>query len=357
MSQSQRRYLKRRGWFGGLKRPQFSPRSPCLPLSPFASIALAMVVDKPHCTPSLPVELSYQILEETWRLPLSTTERRDLLVALPMVCTSFSWITNRLFLRDAHIVSPAYATHFLSLLRQQQQQQQHDRPTTRERTSPADDSPGPGRAHCCSCSCQSITFHIYDPDSSPNLLRIHLPSSSSPTTHALETTLRALSRDASLAPRLRRVALHYAGWSFTHELGHARLVHLPPHVRTLELRFATPAPFVQRLRQIYVRRYVLPMPGVQALRIYGTCPAFVADVARACPALESLETDDVCGVLQLQPSLLPFMSPTLGEGAQRKCPVVSHGSKGSSQSSGNVGIVGSAKYEMRARDWKRGRKA
>lgn len=310
-----------------------------------------MVINKPHCPPSLPVELSYQILEETWRIPLSTTERRDLLVALPLVCTSFNWITNRLFLRDAHIVSPAYATHFLSLL----QHQQRDQPTTRERTPPANDSPG--LAHCRICSCQSITFHIYDPDSSPNLLRIHLASSSSsPTTHALETTLRALSRDASLAPSLRRVALHYAGWSFTHELGHARLVHLPPHVRTLELRFATPAPFAERLRQIYVRRYVLPMPGVESLRIYGTCPAFVADVARACPAFESLETDDVHGVLQLQPSLLPFMSPTLGEGAQRKCPVVSYGSKRSSQSGGDVGIVGSAKYDTRARDWKRGRK-
>ena len=316
-----------------------------------------MVINKPHCPPSLPVELSYQILEETWRLQLSTTERRDLLVALPLVCTSFSWITNHLFLRDAHIISPAYATHFLLLLQQQQQQQQQqcDRPTTHERTPPAADSPG--LAHCRICSCQSITFHIYDPDSSPNLLRIHLPSSSSsPTIHALETTLRALSRDASLAPSLRRVALHYTGWSFTHELGHARLVHLPPHVRILELRFATPAPFVQRLCQIYVRRYTLPMPGVESLRIYGTCPAFVADVARACPALESLETDDVYGVLQLQPSLLPFMSPTLGEGAQWKCPVVSYGSKRSSQSSSDIGIVGSANYETRARDWKRGRK-
>jgi hypothetical protein len=317
-----------------------------------------MVINKPSCPPSLPVELSYQILEETWRLPLSTTERRDLLVALPLVCKSFSWITNRLFLRDAHIVSPAYATHFLSLLQQQQQQQQQqrDRPTTPEHTPPANDSPGP--AHCRICICQSITFHIYDPDSSPNILRIHLPSSSSsPTAHALETTLRALSRDASLAPSLRRVALHYTGWSFTHELGHARLVHLPPHVRTLELCFATPAPFAQRLRQIYVRRYVLPMPAVESLKIYGTCPAFVADVARACPALESLETDDVYGVLQLQPSLLPFMSPTLGDGAQRKkCLEVSYGSKRSSQSIGSVGIVGSAKYETRARDLKRGRK-
>jgi hypothetical protein len=308
-----------------------------------------MVINKPHRSPTLPVELSYQILEETWRLPLSTTERRDLLVTLPLVCTSFRWIANRLFLRDAHIVSPSYATHFLSLL----QQQQRERRRRLAGTHIPDDSPA--LAHHCSCSCQSITFHIYDPESSPNLLCIHLPSSSSLATHALETTLRVLSRDALLAPSLHRVALHYTGWSFTHELDHARLVHLPLHVRVLELRFATPAAFVERLRQIYVRHYALPMPGVRALRIYGTCPAFVADVARACPALESLETDDVYGVLQLQPSLLRFMSPTLGDGPQVKSPVVSYGSKGRSQWRGNVGGLVSEKNEMRARDWRRGR--
>jgi hypothetical protein len=325
----------------------FSPHSPLSPPSPFACKVFAMVINKPHRSPTLPVELSYQILEETWRLPLSTTERRDLLVSLPLVCTSFRWIANRLFLRDAHIVSPAYATHFLSLL----QQQQRDRRRRVAGTHTPDDSPA--LAH--SCSCQSITFHIYDPDSSPNLLCIHLPSSSSLVTHALETTLRVLSRDALLAPSLRRVALHYTGWSFTHELDHARLVHLPLHVRVLELHFTTPAAFMERLRHIYVRRYALPMPGVRALSIYGTCPAFVVDVARACPALESLQTDDVYGVLQLQPSLRPFMSPTLGDGAQVKSPVVSSGSKGCSQWGANVDNVVSAKNEMRARAWKRGR--
>ena len=52
------------------------------------------------------------------------------------------------------------------------------------------------------------------------------------------------------------------------------------------------------------------MGCVRTLRIYGTCPEFVADVASACPALESMETDDndACEVLVLQPSLRPFMS-------------------------------------------------
>ena len=214
--------------------------------------------------PTLPVELNCQILEESWRLPLTTTERRDILVALPQVCTSFRWIANRLFLQDVHVVSPAYAAHFLSLL-----QQQHD----------------PDASPASKCYCQSITFHIYDPDSPLNILQVRLPSSI-PAACALEMTLRTLSRDAALAPALRRVALHYTGCSFTHELDEARLVHLPPHVRALELRFATLAPFVQRLRQIYLRRYVLPMSGARSLRIYGTCPEFVADVARACPVLE-----------------------------------------------------------------------
>ena len=60
------------------------------------------------------------------------------------------------------------------------------------------------------------------------------------------------------------------------------------------------------------------MPGVRNLRIFGTCPAFVVDVTRACPALESLETDDVCGVLVLQPRLWPFMLLTADAAAQVK---------------------------------------
>jgi hypothetical protein len=309
-----------------------------------------MVINNPHRPPALPVELSYQILEEAWRLPLSTTERRDLLVALPLVCTSFRWIANRLFLRDAHVVSPAYAAHFLSLL-----QQQRDRLASTH-SDDNDDGPDASLALARRCRCQSITFHIYDPDSPPNLLRVRLPSSSSPAAcNALETTLRALSRDAALAPALHRVALHYTGWSFTHELEHARLAYLPPHVRALELRFVTPPAFAQRLRHIYVRRYGLPMPGVRSLRIYGTCPAFVADVARACPALESLETDDVRGVLELQPSLLSFVSPMAGDGAPVKSPVVSHGTKARSGVEWSGNVI-SAKYETRTRDWKRGRR-
>jgi hypothetical protein len=299
-----------------------------------------MAISKHYHSPFLPVELIYQILEETWRLQLSTTERRDLLIALPLVCMSFRWIANRLFIRDAHIVSPAYATYFLSLLRQQQQRNRRV-PSTHA----SDDSPVT-LAQGCSGNCQSITFHIYDPDSTPNLLCINLPSSSSPTTHALETMLRLISRDDLLAPALHRVELHYTGWSFTHELDHARLVHLPPHVRVLELRFATPAPFVQRLRRIYVRRYVLPMPGVRELRIYGTCPAFVADVARACPALERLETDDASGVRQLQSSLLPSMSSTLGDGARLKNSAVNYEPK--SRCSEWSGDVVPAKYGKRA---------
>jgi hypothetical protein len=276
-----------------------------------------MVTNNPYDRPTLPVELSYQILEEAWRLPLSTTERRNLLVVLPLVCTSFRWITARLFLQDAHVVSPSYATHLLSLLRRR------DHISSSHDTAADDNTP----AHC---SCRSITFHIYDPTTtSPGILHLHRPSSN-PTTDALDTTLLALSRDATLAPSLRRIALHYTGWSFTHELEHARLAHLPLTCRTLELRFATPPAFSQRLRQFYLRCFALPMSGVRSLKIYGTCPEFVTDVASACPALESLETDDddACEVLVLQPSLRPSMSKTVCGRAQVKCPpAVIHGSK------------------------------
>jgi hypothetical protein len=298
---------------------------------------------------TLPVELIYQILEEAWRLPLSTAERRGLLVALPLVCTSFRWITSRLFLQDAHVVSPSYATHLLALL------QRRDRLPSCSfdgRSSPDTAAD----ADALRSSCRSITFHIYDPASSPDILHLHR-TCSNPTIKALDTTLLTLSRDTMLAPSLRRIALHYTGWSFTHELKYARLAHLPQHVRILELRFVTPAALSQRLRQLYLRCFVLPMGGVRSLRIYGTCPEFVADVASACPALESLETDDndAREVLVLQPSLRPFMPQTAVDDRSTQVKTaslaVSHGSKTKKlEWSGNAW----AKREMslRMRVWK-----
>src|SRR6266403_3621754 len=91
----------------------------------YSSKALAMVTNNLYHQPTLPVELIYQILEEAWRLALSTAERRNLLVALPLVCTSFRWITTRLFLHDAHVVSPSYATHLLSLLQRRDRLASH----------------------------------------------------------------------------------------------------------------------------------------------------------------------------------------------------------------------------------------
>ena len=270
-------------------------------------------IEDPHHRPTLPAELSYQIIEEAWCLPLSRTERRDLLLALPSVCRSFRSIANHVLLRDAHIVSPAYAAHFLSLL---QHQHHHGRKDSSPPLSPrslSESSSSP--TEHARALCRSITFHIYDPSASPSSGFLQLYGPSNPTTSALETTLRSLTRDATaLVPALARVALHYTGWSFTHELEHARLAHIPPHVRSLELHFATPAAFAQHLRQSYFRRYVLPIPGVRTLRVYGTCPGFVIDVARACPALESLETDDAREVLALQPSLRPFILRSADDG-------------------------------------------
>lgn len=282
--------------------------------------ALSMVTNNLYHSPTLPVELSYQILEEAWRLALSTSERRDFLVALPLVCTSFRWITTRLFLQDAHVVSPSYATHLLSLLRQ------HDRLPSHSFDCRSSSPDTAADANTLPCSCRSITFHIYDPTTSPEILHLHRPSSN-PTTEALDTTLLALSRDTTLAPSLRRIALHYTGWSFTHELEHARLAHLPLTCRTLELRFATPAALSQRLRQFYLRCFALPMDGVRSLKIYGTCPEFVADVASACPALESLETDDndACEALVLRSLTSKVVE---GDCAQVKGPLAAiYGSK------------------------------
>ncbi|KAF8273165.1 hypothetical protein EI94DRAFT_1564886 [Lactarius quietus] len=250
------------------------------------------------CSHTLPMELDYRILEEAWSLPLSRIERCDLLIALPSVCRAFHAIAVRMFLRDAHVVSPTYATHFLSIL----QSAAHESSTLSPHTT-----------------CHSITFHIYNPSlpsSSSGVFQLY--GSSNPTTRAMETILGALDKHDALAPALHCVALQYTGWSFTRELEHTRLLNLPLRVRSLELRFSTPSLFTQHLRQTYLRHHALPMPGVRNLRIHGACPAFVVDVARACPTLEKLETDDVRGVLILQPSLRPFVLLSADDAAHLK---------------------------------------
>lgn len=258
------------------------------------------------CSLILPIELDYKILEEAWSLPLSRTERRDLLVTLPSVCRAFRVIAVRMFLRDVHVVSSAYGAHFLSLLQSAAHEHEHESGTLTLPLSPS--------------TCHSITFHIYNPSplslSSSGVFQVY--ASSNPTTRSMETILCALNKRDALAPALHRVALHYTGWSFTRSLEHTRLINLPARVRSLELSFSTPSLFTQHLRQTYLRRCALPMPGVRTLRIYGACPAFVVDVARACPALEKLETDDVCGVLVLQPSLQTFMVLTADDAARLK---------------------------------------
>jgi hypothetical protein len=295
------------------------------------------------CSHTLPIDLGYQILEEAWSYPLSRKERRDLLVALPLVCRAFRTIAGRMFLRDAHVISPAYAAHFLSLLQPGAHEHGHDSGPLSPRPSPT-------------TTCHSITFYIYNnPSSSPlysssGVFQLYVDSN--PTTRAMETILRALNHDKcdALAPALYRVALHYTGWSFTRELEHTRLLNLPSRVRSLELRFSTPSHFTQHLRQTYLRRGALPIPGVRTLKIYGACPAFVVDVARACPTLERLETDDVRGVLVLQPSLRPFMFLTADDAAQiehlgwksapdEKEPVVRAFARGPRISAGNLAFL------------------
>ncbi|KAH9039307.1 hypothetical protein EDB85DRAFT_2141246 [Lactarius pseudohatsudake] len=231
---------------------------------------------------TLPIELGYKILEEAWSLPLSRTERHGLLVALPSVCRAFRAIAGRLFLRDAHVVSPAYAAHLLSLL----QLAAHDHDSGL--LSP--------------CTCNSITFYIYDPSPLSSSSGVfHLYGSSNPTNARdgdYSARYQYQPRRSCASPSPRRAALHGV---VLHARARTRTPGKPPFARAS-----------------YLRRCALPMPSVRTLGIYGACPAFVVDVASACPALQRLETDDVRGVLVLQPSLLPFMLLTAEDAAQVK---------------------------------------
>ncbi|KAI0295386.1 hypothetical protein B0F90DRAFT_1820547 [Multifurca ochricompacta] len=218
-------------------------------------LSRTMIDDHPH-TVTLPTELSYKILEQVWSgLPLSTAERRDLLVALPSV-----------------------SSHSISAINP------------------------PPLPHPCRHHFLLVLSNSMDLESHDSRIGDHT---------SLHNARCARPRPSSCRTALHRVVLHSRTRTRTP-------INLPPHVQSLELLFSTPTIFAQHLRQSYLRCYTLPMPGVRTLRIFGTCPEFVVDVARACPALESLETDDTRGVLALQPSLRPFMLQTANDDATQE---------------------------------------
>ena len=119
-----------------------------------------------------------------------------------------------MFQQDAHVVSPSNATHLLSLL----QQRNHHSFDGRS-------SPDTAAADALCCSCRSITFHIYDPTSSPDILHLLRPSSN-PTTEALDTTLLALSWDVTLGPSL----------CHSSEKSLMCIMHMPPEVSLVRLK-------------------------------------------------------------------------------------------------------------------------
>lgn len=242
---------------------------------------------KPSALP-LPVELTEQILQEAWELPLERDERIELWLSLTHVSHTVLSIFIRISMRDVHIMTPAFAQHYLRLVR----------PRT---------SFEPGESYLLRNACQvahrlcrSLTFHIDSrPRSGACEPAIRLYADGDRAAEAVSSTLYVLSLVPVYVPALRRVALQYTDWGFDDVLDQCRLLPLPAQVRALELRYAFSARGARLgalARTHYARAWRLAsmrwqMPQVRTLAVRGAPAAFVDAVAKMCPLLERLDVD------------------------------------------------------------------
>ncbi|EMD39069.1 hypothetical protein CERSUDRAFT_93117 [Gelatoporia subvermispora B] len=240
----------------------------------------------PVSWPWLPVELVEDIIAKAWSSSLTSDERIDIFTSLCLVNHTFLRLFIRIALRDVHIPSPAFASHYLRLLRE------------RTPSEPDSDYFLENASSTANELCRTLIFHIdgRDPAFAPSSVRLF--SARDPAAGAVGSTLYMLDI-LRLCPNLRRVALAYADWSFDDIFDHARLLLVPPQATDLEVRFAfspgAPARVAHALRQRYARRgrAYWTTPNVRRLEIFGASTEFVSDMLETCPNAEVLETDSV----------------------------------------------------------------
>lgn len=237
----------------------------------------------------LPVELLEKIIYDAWSLPLSKHERVTMATSLSLVNHTFLSVFIRIAMRDVHIMTPAYAKHYLKLVR--------------PRASFAPDESYLVRNACQVAHrlCRSLTFHI---DARPDAARfpdaepaMRLYADGDRGAEAVSATLYLLSLVPVFVPGLRRVALAYTDWGFDDVRDQCRLLPMPAHVAHLELRYAF-SPALARVAA-RARAHYTPaggmrwrMPQVRRLTVRGAPPAFVSAMAEMCPMLRTLEVDE-----------------------------------------------------------------
>ncbi|KAF5388685.1 hypothetical protein D9757_004756 [Collybiopsis confluens] len=251
----------------------------------------------------LPVELVQLITEELWASPLSCADRISFMTSSLAVNRTWTSIYMRIFCRDVHIPSVAFALKFLSILR-------HESPFYDYYTA---------RGSLFSQLCRSVSFQsdhprtskMPSPTSCPPASWSSTPepdlSSESPMGLAIHTVLRfiSLTNIAGIypytpLPDLDRISIQFLNTPLRDLFIRNKFAGFPSQVTELEIDFVydlneEEEEYWQKVVEKEEKYLVGLIPGslgsVKKLHAVGLTKSILGELVEACSNWEELEVE------------------------------------------------------------------
>ncbi|KAM5539897.1 hypothetical protein V8D89_006400 [Ganoderma adspersum] len=233
------------------------------------------------CTPWIPPELVYLILDHLWEAPHASQSRAALLKNLVLVNRTWLALSARMASRDVHPSCCHNPRAFLRLITQPSSTQEHRDLFSTEINRVAIQS------------CRSLTFDV---DGRPQW---PLFNNDAPIGIGLALKLASLPERL---PNLRRISISHTDWSHGHIFQHLRLWGFPPQTTHLSLDYVFTAASAGLLKPFDIasalswlyrpnfgprRAFV---PGLRHLAVSGVPTPFPGLLLRhVCPHVETLE--------------------------------------------------------------------
>ncbi|KAM5539565.1 hypothetical protein V8D89_006674 [Ganoderma adspersum] len=268
------------------------------------SIPSAIASTAEPCTPSIPSELVYIILEHLWEETHTLHSRATLLKNIVLVNRTWLALSARIASRDAHPSCHHNPITFLRLIAQP------------DSSGEPCDLFSAELNRVATQSCRSLTFEVNR--------RPKWPCVDDERSIGVGLALRLASVPHSI-PNLRHISLLHTGWYYNHIFQHIRFWGIPPQVTHLSLAYAFTDvskdmlmvrgfDITDALTWIYKpslapHRRTAYTPGLRHLALSGVPKAFtVLMLKHVCPDVETLElTHPAAGQL---PALAPLPPAT-----------------------------------------------
>ncbi|KAJ3477223.1 hypothetical protein NLI96_g10615 [Meripilus lineatus] len=254
---------------------------------------MAVDLSKPS-TPSLPVELVIEIIQQAWGSPLTNKDRMHLFCSFCLVSRTWLSIFIRIALADVHITSPTFVSHYFYLLRERGLGDERD-----------NDYQLVNAGATINRLCRSITFRIEEKSlktlwltSKPGWTN---PDGSHEPAVAVRNFLSHLDDVGPTLPNLRKITLEYVdcSWGFDDLFEISRLYSFPSQIDHLEVKFtgiATPSKLFlfhyPQYHQALTLSYNASQSHIRRLSLSRAPTVVILALVEMCPELEDLEIID-----------------------------------------------------------------